>query len=596
MDQIKLNKVVLMIFLAGGILLLLVGLFATPNLLTVFVGGLLEKTTVIRIEMIRPSLTVSGLVAILFGLSFQGSRLKDASERHKTPKSSSALQVIQERRTYLAFCILLFLLVLAIGLAMTPSGPGITPDSTGYISAAENIHSGLGLYIGYFGGYVPYASWPPLYPLMIAALMKLGFAAEQAANWVVLLGFSALMVVIFFLGKEVCSVYTGYISALTCLILTPVLQIASNAWSEIPYLLFSALALLYLVKFLKEKDEGFQLLYIAAIFSSLAALTRYIGLVLALVGIAAVLIKYNFKGWSIPHAALFLVISVLPTLAWFYRNLVLTGYLSGQARGASDVNLLINLGRVIYVVLSNFMVEMPIIALTVLLFISMAIYKREVLFEILFHPSKYLKLNYIIIFYISLYILALMALSTLWSFDPIDTRLTSPTYPFLVILVVSANSYAYKRILALNRRTICLIMVLCILIFILQSYISFNFYQFSRIGQGYNSPFWRNSEGLPWLESNLPEDARLYTNDIYAIRHWLKRSSLPLPQSNDPSGINAWLNEISGLDNAYIVIFKIQTARISNEDLIRLNQKHGLFEAAADFPEFTLYVKKGVLS
>jgi len=216
-----------------GVLLVLASLFITP----VFVAnhfssdGILEESTIRIIQAASFSVALSGIFSIVFGTLF-----------YICPSTVNKFydfvllkgERFQTRYFYLPFCLACFFIALLFVLLITQSGSGISRDSTYYISAGENVYSGNGFYVGYSGNYNPYTHWPPFYPLSIAAFMHLGFSAEQAARLVPILCFAFLMLPLFFLGKMLNSVFTGYIACLTCLVFTPLLWVTSYTWTEMP--------------------------------------------------------------------------------------------------------------------------------------------------------------------------------------------------------------------------------------------------------------------------------------------------------------------------------------------------------------------------
>ena len=61
----------------------------------------------------------------------------------------------------------------ALGLWSTNTGPALTPDSVQYLSAAQNIASGNGMATSQIPleitpSRVPFAAWPPLYPILLS--------------------------------------------------------------------------------------------------------------------------------------------------------------------------------------------------------------------------------------------------------------------------------------------------------------------------------------------------------------------------------------------------------------------------------------------
>jgi hypothetical protein len=59
-------------------------------------------------------------------------------------------------------------------------GIGVSPDSVGYISTAQSLLNRTGFHL--FNG-EPFVQWPPLYPLLLAALGLLGINPLVGAKY-----------------------------------------------------------------------------------------------------------------------------------------------------------------------------------------------------------------------------------------------------------------------------------------------------------------------------------------------------------------------------------------------------------------------------
>jgi len=172
----------------------------------------------------------------------------------------------------------------AIVLASTSVyGPGLSPDSIGYIVAANSLLSGDG-YQGIGGSYV---SWPPLFPTLLAGLGQLGIEPLDGARFI---NAAVFGLIIFFTGHLLLShlrsraiAILGTASLLVSIVL---IRVSVMAWSEPLFVLLSILFVIYLSKFLTERRIGFLLLI--GIFAALACLQRYIGFTLVLTGFISI--------------------------------------------------------------------------------------------------------------------------------------------------------------------------------------------------------------------------------------------------------------------------------------------------------------------
>ncbi|MHC1632101.1 MAG: ArnT family glycosyltransferase [Methanotrichaceae archaeon] len=595
------NKLLKIIGLSMGAILVLVGFFITP----IFVAshfspdGILEESTIQGIQVIRFLAAVSGIFVIVFCaliymypsmvnkffdfVSYQGKRF-------------------QTRHFYLPFCFACFIIALILGLFITQSGSGISPDSTSYISAGKNVYSGNGFYIGYPGNYHPYVVWPPLYPLSIAAFMHFGLDAEQSARLVPILCFALLMFPLFFLGKVLGSTFVGYIACLTCLVFTPLWQVTSYAWTEMIYIFFSVLSILYITRFVENDNTNIWMLCVGGLFTSLAILTRYIGVTLLLVGLIAIVLKSKSQLRNmICQILLFGSISSLPIVIWIYRNLILTGHMSGGNRWGSHMGLLTNIHTTIITVWRDFIgVSLPegigLLTISLLIIILIAVYIRINHINLISNSSpKYFKKNYVTILYVVIYLGTLILIRSVWHFDNISYRLTCPVYPFLIVMVISTIIYVYKHTTpALKQGLFLGIIILGIPFLIIHASTLIVFYQSAQCGQGYNSPFWKNNPGIGWVENNVRDNVTVYSDRPDAIQFRLKRQSRYLPHTGNDIAINKFFMKLKNEKNSYIICFnnRRRSYLLSNDEIIEMNQKYDALVVVADFPGSTIYKTK----
>ena len=298
-----------------------------------------------------------------------------------------------------------------IGAAMIPYGPGMTPDSVHYLSAAENLRSGL----GYATSVVPWdgpfprplAEWPPLYPAVLAAATALGGATAgpwalnsllmAASTWHVARAAPLLGVLAFMVSPAVVSVH-GY------------------AWSEPLFLLLAILSLGSQERLLEE--PGSKTLLIAAAVTALACLTRYLGVALVISG-ALTLIASRRRLLALAYAAL----SAIPLGLWLLRNRSVTGDLAGSrtASGRGFPELIgeaaATLGGWIVPVTS-----LRIVALLALLALGVVVGRRADRAD---RPW---------IAFAAVYLTMVFILARAVAFDPLTTRLLVPIVPSMVIL------------------------------------------------------------------------------------------------------------------------------------------------------------------
>ena len=154
-------------------------------------------------------------------------------------------------------------------------GAVFTPDSASYISAARSLLAGEGL-LRWDGN--PYISWPPLYPLLLAAASLGIFDPIAVAGPLnaVIFGLT-IFIVGRYLRQRLASRFLAAWSCLATALAVPLVTISSWALTETLLILLTTLALIQTDRFLTEGKT--RTLVWAAVFSALALQSRYIGVV-----------------------------------------------------------------------------------------------------------------------------------------------------------------------------------------------------------------------------------------------------------------------------------------------------------------------------
>jgi len=373
-----------------------------------------------------------------------------------------------------------------------------------------------------------------------------------------------------------------------------------------PYIFFSVLAILFLTKFGESDSTKNNLLYVSGFFTALAILTKYIGVTLLLAGLIVIVLKSKSQlKKMIYQILLFSGISSLMNIIWMYRNLIFTSSLSGVDRSESTVGLLANVNRAVGAILDDFFL-VPLSHLLFNNYAALAIIATFFILLVVFikfftiennELLEYLRKNYVVFLYIFIYLTTLIMMSSLWRFDAIGTRLTTPIYPFLILVVLSFTHYVHRQLtfFSLKPTLFLMITILCVLFLVFQAANSISFYHGAKDGQGYNSHFWRNNQAIGWVESNVPDNAAVYSDHYAAIQFRLERPSRSLPRSGNDKAINDFFEMLKNEENSFILCYK--NARhhskiLTNDEIIEMNQKYDVLVVAEDFPEYTFYKTK----
>ena len=242
----------------------------------------------------------------------------------------SALDAVAAaRRRVDGFTLLLAALsVLGAGLVLAREvtyGVRLHWDAIAYISTARHLLAGDG-FIQFLDSI--YYAWPPLYPLLLAALSFGVFDPYAVAGPLnaVLFGLSIFAAGCCLRGRVRNRLLLVWACAAVALSL-PLAEVAYIAQSEALFIWCVALALLHSVRYF---DGGKQSALIwAAVFASLALLTRYAGITLLLTMVPLLLLQQETAvRKKAGRIGLYLLISLLPVALWLLRSYLTVGEFS----------------------------------------------------------------------------------------------------------------------------------------------------------------------------------------------------------------------------------------------------------------------------
>ncbi len=530
---------------------------------------------------------------------------------------------LRSRQFCLSFCFACSVFALVIGLLCTQSGTGISSDGTRYIITAENIYHGNG-----FTDFAntEYSLWPPLYPLAIAGLMLFGVGAEEAARWIPILCYALAVFPLFFLCRiSMRNILASYLVCLAYLAFTPFLWISTWALTDMIYIFFSLLAILFLTLYIRRQDSGNRMLALGGFFTALANLTRFLGGVLLLIGLIAVVVRnVRFTTWDkesstatvdiklkrmIYQAILYIVIGFLPIFIWeLYHQ---RGFSPGFTAPLTQVE------RVLRTLRQDFFNPVPdqlayiMVAVIAVSFVLLIVYRKRM------QIRKYLRANPLIISYLVIYPIALMITTSVESTEPISTRYMSPVYPFVMLTIIPLALYTYGQIGKPWLKTALLSAVtVMILLFVgFQADSSFDYYQRAKPGQGLNSPEWVNEAGSIWMMNNAPADATIYSNCAELLEFKLDRIVYLVPPPSDETHLQSFkdLAQVLGVteylmpdDEARIQEFfcelknnpgtfviciddPIRTWRLSAEQVAEANEEYDVLTLVAEYTTSTIW-------
>ena len=214
-------------------------------------------------------------------------------------------------------------------------------DALAFLSVALNFLAGEG-WQDFRGD--PLVRWPPLFPLLLAAFGWVGIDPLEAGRWINAAAFGlTILVAGCWLRSNLRSQWLVLAATATFVASLPLSDLASRFMTEPLFVLFTVLALIQLGAFLNGKTDA--PLWWAAVFTALAALTRYPGVVLIGVGVLVLLVRRAPPlAARLKDAIVFGAIPSIPLAGVLTHNWVVSGLLTGR-RGESGDSLFDSLSQ-----------------------------------------------------------------------------------------------------------------------------------------------------------------------------------------------------------------------------------------------------------
>ena len=222
-------------------------------------------------------------------------------------------------------------------------GPSVKPDSVLYLSTALNFLAGEG-WRDFTGGLT--VQWPFLFPLLLAVGGWVGIEPLEVGRWVNAMAFGlTILVAGCWLRSHLRSCWLVLAATAILAASWPLNEFASHLLTEPLFVLFTLLALMQLAAFLQR--GGRMSLWWAAVFTALAVLTRYPGVVLIGAGVLMLLVRRAPPLVArLKDAVVFGAIPSIPLAGVLTRNWVVSGSLTG-GRSGSGQSLFDSLSRVV---------------------------------------------------------------------------------------------------------------------------------------------------------------------------------------------------------------------------------------------------------
>ncbi|MBF0489065.1 MAG: glycosyltransferase family 39 protein [Candidatus Omnitrophica bacterium] len=236
------------------------------------------------------------------------------------------------KRNLIALCSLGLIVLLLCAKFTFP----FTTDSLFYITTADHISQGKGLVFNNFFVEVPTADViptllePPGFPILIVVLKILGIDVYTAGFLAPRICFFFLPFLFFALFRRVMSNGLALVSVFTCTFLFGIIKCSLMAWSDVPYLCFSLMTLIAVMRIVESNFKlHWSLILMAGTLAGYSFLIRYTGTSLIVsvgmsflicLGLRVVALKDFLKA-----GAFFTLGVALVTVPYVVRNVLVFG-------------------------------------------------------------------------------------------------------------------------------------------------------------------------------------------------------------------------------------------------------------------------------
>jgi hypothetical protein len=245
--------------------------------------------------------------------------------------------VPSKNRYWLFLSTLAVLAVVLGGIATSRYGAGVSSDSTKYLSVAQNLLAGNGLY-DHRG--LPLLSWPPLYSILLAGLSALVVGDVFVAGWifnVFLLGLNLFLSGVIFYRAFSDQPHYAYLASIFVFLSLSSLRMHATLSSDPFYLTLTLGFLIAVDGYIKKRS--YDAFWWMVLFSVLAPVHRYVGLAITATAGIVILIENRRSPRTFLRDGFILgILSILPITWWLLVHNVMThGSLWGLSSQPVDV-------------------------------------------------------------------------------------------------------------------------------------------------------------------------------------------------------------------------------------------------------------------
>lgn len=481
-------------------------------------------------------------------------------------------------KEYIFFTFISVVAFFIIYLASRNFGLGTTSDSVEYIVASKSFNDGKGFLML---NNQPMVWWPPVYPILLGLVSKI-FSADTlntARNLNSLLFGITVFLSGVLIHRNIKSsfLFTG-LCTISILLSFQIIQMALMALTELLFICLVLFCFVFLESYMKENKTKY--LIILAIFVSLAALTRYIGIILIPWVVLNILIVSNKSlNEKIRHILLFMLISSLPVLVWIARNYIQSGTLFGYrfpVEYSLGQNLLyiLNVFSAWYVPFnlrnSPYLFSILLTITAVIIVITL----REAL-----KNQKQISKFYPYFIFVLLYLLFIVYIIMNMGIEQVSKRLLAPIYiPLTIIMFFIVFEFSHLITTRVKTSALQILPYAAISIFILMNYkgTQSGIIDFSMNGEGFTSKKWRESKVIAYSQQNkiLSSNNLVYSNfpdAIYVLTNFKSEKTAGPQKLNED--IERYRNVWPKRKNAFVLWFnELQPYLYRFEELQRISK------------------------
>ena len=247
--------------------------------------------------------------------------------------------IARSKNRYWLFLSSLALIAMVVGSLVTSKyGAGVSSDSTKYLSVAQNLLAGNGLY-DHKG--LPLLSWPPLYSILLAGVSLLTGGDVFIAGWylnVILFGLNVFLSGVIFYRVFVEKLLYAYLASIFVFLSLSSLRMHATISSD-PFYLTLTLGFLIAADGYIQK-RSYRAFAGMVLFSVLAPILRYVGLAITATAGLVILVENRRSLRIFLRDGLVLgILSIVPITWWLLVHNVMThGSLWGLSSQPVDVS------------------------------------------------------------------------------------------------------------------------------------------------------------------------------------------------------------------------------------------------------------------